>query len=62
MMDFKHLLHILVCFCILVEKKYLMWGQIFVKFFLLDENFSLEEIVECFGRLVDRAAGASTCP
>ena len=52
---FKHLLHILVCFWILVEKIYLI-------FFLLHENFSVEEIVECFGRLVDRAAGASTCP
>ena len=62
MMDFKHLLHILVCFCILVDKKYLMPAKILVKFFLLDENFSVEEIVECFGRLVDRAAGASTCP
>ena len=55
MTDFKHLLHILVCFWILVEKIYLI-------FFFMDENFSVEEIVECFGRLVDRAAGASTCP
>ena len=26
------------------------------------DGFLVEEIVECFGGLVDRAAGASTCP